>query len=123
MSAVITERSDIYLWDLTVERAHTFFVGPGQWLVHNCQFGDLIAHGHAWDDHALQTAFKDPDDLAQFVDSIIHNYDDIGRSVSSGNLTYWNEAQEMIVIVDEAAIDGGTVFFGTFDDFLRLTGQ
>jgi hypothetical protein len=24
------------LWDLTVEGAHTFFVGPGAWLVHNC---------------------------------------------------------------------------------------
>jgi len=24
------------LWDLTVDGAHTFFVGPGEWLVHNC---------------------------------------------------------------------------------------
>jgi hypothetical protein len=23
------------MWDLTVETAHTFFVGTGQWLVHN----------------------------------------------------------------------------------------
>lgn len=24
------------LWDLTVDGAHTFHVGDGQWLVHNC---------------------------------------------------------------------------------------
>lgn len=24
------------LWDLTVQGAHTFYVGPGRWLVHNC---------------------------------------------------------------------------------------
>ena len=33
------------LWDLTVEGAHTFFVGTGQWLVHNCAAPLRSLHG------------------------------------------------------------------------------
>jgi RHS repeat-associated protein len=29
------------LWDLTVEHSHTFYVGTGQWLVHNCAADDI----------------------------------------------------------------------------------
>jgi RHS repeat-associated protein len=32
----LTKRIESTLWDLTVEGAHTFFIGPGRWLVHNC---------------------------------------------------------------------------------------
>ena len=36
VESVAVERYQGTLWDLTVEGAHTFFVGSGEWLVHNC---------------------------------------------------------------------------------------
>jgi len=36
VSAVETFPAPARLYDLTVEGAHTYFVGEGRWLVHNC---------------------------------------------------------------------------------------
>ena len=33
--AVTLEKPQV-MYNLTVDKAHTFFVGDGQWLVHNC---------------------------------------------------------------------------------------
>jgi RHS repeat-associated protein len=35
VTGVVTQSRDSILWNLTVEGAHTFFVGGGEWLVHN----------------------------------------------------------------------------------------
>lgn len=53
------------MYDLTVAEAHTFFVGDGQWLVHNCgnafpkTWGQMTqteraAFQHAYDRHGKQ---------------------------------------------------------------------
>ncbi len=36
VDALKVERNPQRMYNLTVEDAHTFFVGDGQWLVHNC---------------------------------------------------------------------------------------
>ena len=36
VGAIETASYSGILWDLTVEDAHTFYVGAGPWLVHNC---------------------------------------------------------------------------------------
>lgn len=40
---VTTEETTREMYNLTVDKAHTFYVGDGQWLVHNCEdaFDDL----------------------------------------------------------------------------------
>lgn len=35
------------MYNFTVATAHTFFVGDGQWLVHNTCFGEVRFHGLA----------------------------------------------------------------------------
>ena len=41
VSLVKTKSYSGTLWDLTIEGAHTFFVGSGAWLVHNCPETDI----------------------------------------------------------------------------------
>jgi len=36
---IVTLHIPTEMFDLTVENAHTFFIGEGQWLVHNCPIG------------------------------------------------------------------------------------
>jgi hypothetical protein len=46
------------MYDLTVSNMHTFAVGVGQWVVHNCTFGsnkDPIDMGHILDGHSDAT--------------------------------------------------------------------
>ena len=43
------------MWDLTVDGAHSFFVGSGQVLVHNaCDIDGTIGLQHSFDSHAAQ---------------------------------------------------------------------
>lgn len=45
---VTTEQTSQEMYNLTVDEAHTFYVGEGQWLVHNCNWlgaGDAPAWG------------------------------------------------------------------------------
>ncbi|MBV6396581.1 MAG: hypothetical protein HFACDABA_02181 [Anaerolineales bacterium] len=45
-TGVVWLRWNVYktqeMYNLTVDTAHTFFVGEGQWLVHNCGGQNLI---------------------------------------------------------------------------------
>jgi len=71
------------MWDLTVAGAHTFFVGEGRWLVHNCArrttqnvFGgyrtvsEALDEAHAWLGPAYREiapgVFRSADGLRQF---------------------------------------------------------
>jgi hypothetical protein len=36
VESITTEKTSQEMYNLTVDEAHTFFVGDGQWLVHNC---------------------------------------------------------------------------------------
>jgi len=115
-----TEIRPVIMWDLTVSDVHTFAVGEGEWVVHNCGFGDLIAEGHAWEEHG-KFVFNTQDEFAEAVEGVIHNADDVGAAVigAPGRTVYWSESG-MIVIVNPAAVDGGTAFFGDYQDFLDL---
>ena len=39
VEALVVSTAGAMMWDLTVEGAHTFYVGSGRWLVHNCAAG------------------------------------------------------------------------------------
>jgi hypothetical protein len=55
MVSVYVSRSEVLeMYNLTVEQAHTFFVGEGQWLVHNTgdscpPNGVLVRWGNSWE--------------------------------------------------------------------------
>jgi hypothetical protein len=52
--AVVVASRDGRMWDLTVKGVHTFAVGTGGWVVHNCAADDLVdlgwIHGAAAED-------------------------------------------------------------------------
>jgi hypothetical protein len=106
------------MYNLTVAGAHTFFVGDGQWLVHNggpC--GNRIAYGHAQDhlDQFADIGINDVDELANFIDDVIE-YPDLSRTkLRDGREAYWRFDENddffgTVVIKDPKNVDGGTVF-------------
>jgi hypothetical protein len=70
--------------------------------------------------------FEDRGAFEEAIESVIHNYDDVGVPIQAvpvpGSVAYWSE-QGLIVITNPGAVDGGTAFFGTYDDFLQLVGR
>jgi hypothetical protein len=79
-----------------------------------------IAYGHARSEHF---ADREPDDLAQLIQDII----DRGESVSYGARTmYWDDQEQVVVIVNPRDPDGGTAFPSYrefFDDWGRPVGR
>jgi RHS repeat-associated protein len=97
-AAVVSVRSEPYmgtLWDLTVDGAHTFFVGEGKWLVHNC---DL---------HAGWRGTNRPDH-----DSFWYHYDKHGGDVSpeqyAADARAWADAVDLSTGTATALADGET---------------
>jgi hypothetical protein len=103
------------MYNFTVATAHTYFVGDGQWLVHNDCWD--IAYGHAWDDHAEEFAkigITDQYDFANYIDEILtgdqYNYK---RNLSNGRTAYWRLDKDglgTVVITDPNHLDTGTAF-------------
>lgn len=111
------------LWDLTVERVHTFFVGSSELLVHNCNFGTYIANGHAWEKHIIKRGefpgVTTKEQFASLVDDIIHNSEKAGE-LKSGGWGYWKDGT--MVIINPGNVDGGTAF-RPVDGFAYFVGQ
>ena len=104
------------MWDLTVSDVHTFAVGEGQWVVHNCNIGETIANGHAFDKHVVdQNEFPWIQTRGQFADHIedvIHDPAAI-KSLSGGRTSYFDNVSGTIVIHNPGAVDLGTAFIPT----------
>ncbi len=84
------------MYNLTVAEAHTFFVGDGAWLVHNC--GGLIAGtrglDHSFDRHAHEWwGMMKPsgEDAARFSANYKSQWQElVERASNSGNVVDWS---------------------------------
>ena len=78
VESIAIEETSQEMYNLTVDEAHTFFVGDGQWLVHNCADASGV-HLYSQDDY---------DALKQFVEEIkIQNAERIQAS-QTARLTF-----------------------------------
>jgi len=68
------------MYNLTVEKAHTFFVGEQQWLVHN-DCGQRVLFGQ----RRIDTNFSMKPDVPSYLSG--RNIYDVARDLSSGLLT------------------------------------
>ncbi|MCB0334830.1 MAG: hypothetical protein KDD62_00950 [Bdellovibrionales bacterium] len=97
------------MYNLTVDGAHTFFVGHGQWLVHNT-CAKKIANGHAYDKHVLEKGefpeISSPDEFEHLIKNVMESKDN--KPLSNGRHAYWKD--DTVVIADPNHIDGGTAF-------------
>jgi hypothetical protein len=110
------------MYNLTVDEAHTFFVGDGQWLVHNTCTLLPYERGGGHHIHA-QAAFRDDpnynpnqalalpaSDLSQYDHAAMTRtqrrlYDQLALDISQGRRT--NTLHEHNLIAAEALIAGG----------------
>jgi hypothetical protein len=107
------------LWDLTVEGAHTFFVGAGHGSSTTADSAPQIAE-HAFANHAGEFPFlTNGDEFAATADNIIHNAV-VSRPVREGVKAYWNDAAQASVIVNNHNPELSTMFSATEDAFWRL---
>ena len=103
------------MYNLTVDVAHTFFVGDGQWLVHNCNSAGIAKHAEDRLDDFAEFGVNDLDDLADFVDEIVGFSDLSNTSLKNGRKAYWrfedgDDFYGTLVIIDPKSADGGTIF-------------
>ena len=97
------------MWDLTVSGAHSFFVGSGAVLVHNCNIGQQVA------DHSFNHSLEFPEfqgstveEWGQFVDDALHQPGVISRGLSGGRTAYWNDSLQMVIVHDPVSPWAGT---------------
>jgi hypothetical protein len=84
--------------DLTVDGAHSFFVGSGQVLVHNCNIGQAVA------EHSFGKRFGFPTftgssvkEWGQFVEDALHAPGVISRPLANGRTAFWNDRLQMVI--------------------------
>lgn len=71
VQSITTEQTQQEMYNLTVDEAHTFFVGDGQWLVHNaCRKVNMNAID--WSDYPSHIVPK-PKGSLQFLDGAEYN--------------------------------------------------
>lgn len=97
------------MYNLTVDDAHTFFVGQRQWLVHN-QCAKKIANGHAYEKHVIEKGefpeINSPEEFEHLVKGVMKSPE--SKPLSNGRHAYWKD--DTVVITDPNHIDGGTAF-------------
>jgi len=98
------------MYNLTVVAAHTFFVGDGQWLVHNT-CGGKVANGHAYNLHVIDRGefpeINNRQEFADLIDDIIQRPDE-NKALTGGRHAYWKD--DTVVITNPRDPDGGTAF-------------
>jgi pyocin large subunit-like protein len=70
---------------------------------------EQIANGHAFEKHASEFGDITQDEFQDLVQDTIENPSD-SKALSNGRTAYWNESQQMVVITNPNAADGGTAF-------------
>jgi hypothetical protein len=111
------------MWDLTVNTAHSFFVGSGAVLVHNCgdAWIDRVSDGnsHAWTKHVQNEGqfpeVKSPSDFHDIVSQTVRDPNGIIHNGANGRVAYWSDITKTVVIHDPRHLDLGTAF-RPFDD-------
>ncbi len=73
---------------------------------------DKIANGHAYGKHAKEFGNISRDQFKGLVQDTIENPSD-SRPLSNGRTAYWSDSQQMVVIKNPNAADGGTAFMPT----------
>jgi hypothetical protein len=122
------------MYNLTVDEAHTFFVGDGQWLVHNCsrEQAEAIAD-HAFNKHFAQQrdlarlGVSSPAELADVIEQGVQRaltspIGDKVKILDANRTAYFDPLHNSIIIVDTRPGIPGTIFKpdGGFKDFLKL---
>ncbi len=79
------EQSTREMYNLTVDQAHTFFVGEGQWLVHNAcpKHGNFIKQLEDMKDSSLRRTIRSLDD------NIEEHLDNIANNPTSRDVPHW----------------------------------
>jgi len=70
---------------------------------------EKIANGHAFVKHAGEFGNVTQNEFKSLVQETIANPSD-ARSLSNGRTAYWSDSQQMVVIKNPGALDGGTAF-------------
>ena len=95
------------MYNLTVDQAHTFFVGASQWLVHNQNCLRSVIHND-------KRLVKEADKIGSAHQSSI---DSLTDQLSKGNLNPGIGSKNLFGNVFEArARDGARVYFRTLKD-------
>jgi len=105
------------MYNLTVDVAHTFFVGDGQWLVHNCNSVNIAKHAEEHLDEFAEVGVNNLDQLAGFVNKVIESADISMTKLGGGKKAYWKYDDNdnywgTLVIINPKQGDGlgGTIF-------------
>jgi Pretoxin HINT domain len=97
-------KGEQWMWDLTIDDIHTFYVANGDEpiLVHNCSLAAINIARHA--DEAGQV-IPGVDDVADYVHAVMKSP---GKVATRGRTVWWDDAKGVIVI--EEGGNYGTVF-------------
>ncbi len=112
---IVTQPQRMY--NFTVAAAHTYFVGDGQWLVHNTSGSGFCARNIAEHSSVILDDFADYgvenlDDLEGFINFVKNNADERGN-LRNGRSYYWlddGDGYGVVLIVDPNSPHGGTIF-------------
>lgn len=117
------EARDTQLYNLSVARAHTYYVGEQQWLVHNSDCSVIaksIASNTGRHDSFVKHVLVQGDlaglelrtreQLAEFVDQILSSPNSYVRSLSGGRTAYWDPLHDVVVILNPNSAHQGTIF-------------
>lgn len=111
VTRIRTLRQRRVMYNLTVAAAHTFFVGEGQWLVHNeCPFeiASKIAQGHAYTKHLGDfPGVRTQEEFEAVILDVLRNAED-QKELRNGRHAYWKNG--ILVITDPSSADYGTAF-------------
>lgn len=101
VASLTIDEAPAQMWDLTVADAHTFFVGAGAWLVHNCGFntfdqakaalgpaGDGMVYDHVVEQSQIVKSGFDP----QVVHSAA-NLRPVPASINAAKAAYYASKQ------------------------------
>lgn len=110
------------MFNLTVDEAHTFYVGAEGWLVHNCPTTDAIAiasraaNHDAMVKHVLvqgdmsRLGIRTREQLANFIDEVVAGKDTYVRQLLDGRSAYLDPKTNVVVVLNPNVAYKGTVF-------------
>ena len=119
---VVTVQQTRQMFNLTVDEAHTFYVGTAGWLVHNCpsETATAIASQAGKHDSMVKHVLVQGDmqgmglrtreQLANYVDDVIGGSDTYTKSLSGGRTAYLDPRYNTVVVVNPKTASQGTIF-------------
>ena len=113
---VVIEDANQPMYNLTVDEAHTFFIGDGDWLVHNCGDGTMLRPGDMPDHLLPEYARGLPSDPKQWTPMDLNMWLTFVRAYDERLARDWRSAMR------DSIVDGARIDYGDLDSLGRPTG-